>query len=110
MTDHVFISHSTRDDDVVSQIRTALEGLGVPTWVDSRRLTAGAQDDDEVPGLVDRLADRGLQSLAGGRIWRCRELWASAPRTSAFGEASWPSPTVLTPCCDAQQAASLGGS
>ncbi len=41
LSDHVFISHSTRDDDVVFRIRTALEGLGVPTWVDSRRLTAG---------------------------------------------------------------------
>ncbi len=38
---HVFISHSTHDDDVVAEIRRALEGQGLATWTDSRQLAAG---------------------------------------------------------------------
>ncbi len=59
MTGHVFISHSTRDDDVVARIRTALEGFGVPTWVDSRRLTA----------CLGRCAEHSVQAISRmGRV------------------------------------------
>ena len=37
----VFISHSTKDDRTVAEIRQALEGLGIEVWTDSQRLTAG---------------------------------------------------------------------
>lgn len=39
MTDtpaHVFISHSTKDDDVVERLRQALDDQGVPAWTDAR--------------------------------------------------------------------------
>ncbi|MEE8524192.1 MAG: CHAT domain-containing protein, partial [Thermoanaerobaculia bacterium] len=56
MTGHVFISHSTRDDDVVRRIRSALEGLGVATWVDSRRLTAGDALEPAIRQAIDGAA------------------------------------------------------
>ncbi len=36
----IFISHTTADDAIVAEIRKALEGQGLPTWADSRELTA----------------------------------------------------------------------
>jgi tetratricopeptide (TPR) repeat protein len=37
----VFISHSSKDDGIVCEIRQALEALGVETWADSERLSGG---------------------------------------------------------------------
>jgi len=37
----VFISHSTKDDRVVADIRKALERLGVEVWTDSQRMAGG---------------------------------------------------------------------
>ena len=37
----VFLSHSTKDDPLVAEIREHLEGVGLDIWADSRRLTAG---------------------------------------------------------------------
>jgi hypothetical protein len=37
----VFISHSTKDDRVVEDIRKALERLGVEVWTDSQRMAGG---------------------------------------------------------------------
>jgi tetratricopeptide (TPR) repeat protein len=38
---HIFISHSTRDDDTVKKLREMLELHGRLPWVDSRELTGG---------------------------------------------------------------------
>ena len=40
---HVFISHSSEDDHVVSEIRAALQGLGMGVWTDSWRLAGGEE-------------------------------------------------------------------
>jgi tetratricopeptide (TPR) repeat protein len=37
----VFLSHSTKDDPLVADIREHLEGVALDIWADSRRLTAG---------------------------------------------------------------------
>jgi hypothetical protein len=37
----VFISHATRDDAFVRDLRLALERQGIPDWVDSRNLRGG---------------------------------------------------------------------
>src|SRR5437762_2877757 len=37
----VFISHASKDDGVVRELRQALESLGVETWADSERLSGG---------------------------------------------------------------------
>ena len=41
MTGPIFISHSSKNDDVVKQLRQRLEDFGQLTWVDSRELTGG---------------------------------------------------------------------
>ncbi len=38
----LFISHSSKDDPAVREIRQALQGLGVEVWADSERLAGGA--------------------------------------------------------------------
>lgn len=46
--EHVFISHSTKDDDVVERLRQALDDQGVQVWTDARELTAGDALEDEI--------------------------------------------------------------
>lgn len=41
MNQHLFLSHSSKDDATVKKLREALELDGQLTWVDSRRLTGG---------------------------------------------------------------------
>ena len=41
MDQHIFISHSTKDDDTVKKLREILELHGQLPWVDSRQLTGG---------------------------------------------------------------------
>ena len=48
MARHVFISHSTHDDDLVASLRGVLEELGFSAWTDSRELTAGDKLETEI--------------------------------------------------------------
>jgi hypothetical protein len=41
MGQHIFISHSSKNDDVVKRLREVLELEGFVTWVDSRELSGG---------------------------------------------------------------------
>jgi tetratricopeptide (TPR) repeat protein len=41
MTNHIFISHATQDNNTVKQLRQLLEAHGELTWVDSRELSGG---------------------------------------------------------------------
>src|SRR5829696_8658686 len=41
MEQHIFISHSSKNDDVVKRLREVLELEGFRTWVDSRELSGG---------------------------------------------------------------------
>ncbi|MFQ4136886.1 tetratricopeptide repeat protein [Nodosilinea sp. PGN35] len=41
MGDHIFISHSSKDDPIVQQLRQMLELHGQLPWVDSREMTGG---------------------------------------------------------------------
>src|SRR5690349_18768181 len=41
MEQHIFISHSSKNDDVVKRLREVLELEGFLTWVDSRELSGG---------------------------------------------------------------------
>lgn len=49
---HIYISHSSRDDDFVSELRKSLEALGLSVWVDSRGLRGGAQLAPEVERAI----------------------------------------------------------
>lgn len=48
----VFISHATKDDAVVGEIRRALEGQGLSVWVDSRELAGGDPLEREVRDAI----------------------------------------------------------
>ena len=50
---HIFMSHATADDAVVSELRKALDALRVPTWTDSRELTGGDQLDPEIMKAIE---------------------------------------------------------
>jgi tetratricopeptide (TPR) repeat protein len=41
MGQHIFISHSSKNDDVIKRLREILELAGIETWVDSREFTGG---------------------------------------------------------------------
>ncbi|MCB0093710.1 MAG: toll/interleukin-1 receptor domain-containing protein, partial [Caldilineaceae bacterium] len=56
MDQHIFISHSSQNDDVVKKLRETLELHGQLLWVDSRQLTGG-----------DALAATLEQSVRGAR-------------------------------------------
>ena len=58
---HVFISHSTKDDAFVKELRRSLEGLGIKTWVDSRELVGGSKLEPAVERAVE--GARGLLAV-----------------------------------------------
>lgn len=49
MEQHIFISHSSKNDDVVKRLRELLELHGQQPWVDSRELTGG----DELQATIE---------------------------------------------------------
>ena len=49
MAEHVFISHSSKNDAFVKKLREMLEIFGETTWVDSRELTGG----DELKATIE---------------------------------------------------------
>jgi len=51
---HIFISHSSEDDAFVKDLRIALEGLGLPVWVDSRKLRGGAKLAPEIREAIEQ--------------------------------------------------------
>ncbi|HJY82033.1 MAG TPA: toll/interleukin-1 receptor domain-containing protein, partial [Candidatus Binatia bacterium] len=53
-TEAVLISHATKDDEFVKELRFALEGQGIPVWVDSRNLRGGDQLAPEVEQAIEQ--------------------------------------------------------
>src|SRR5258708_20010677 len=53
MADHVFISHSSHDDETVKAIRDALLACGVAVWDDARKLVAGDKLDPAIIGALN---------------------------------------------------------
>src|SRR5690349_19034884 len=49
----VFISHSTKDDAVVAEIRRALESRRIEVWADSQRLAPGNLLEPKVVAAID---------------------------------------------------------
>lgn len=50
---HVFVSHSSKDDPFVKDLRRALESLNIQTWVDSRELAGGAKLEPEIERAIE---------------------------------------------------------
>lgn len=51
--DRLFISHSTKDDAFVRELRTALDLHGQAGWIDSRELRGGDLLEDEIKKAID---------------------------------------------------------
>ncbi|MCH8294886.1 toll/interleukin-1 receptor domain-containing protein, partial [Candidatus Poribacteria bacterium] len=49
---HIFISHATKDDDFVKQLREQLESLNLTVWVDSRKLRGGDKLASEIEQAI----------------------------------------------------------
>src|SRR5262245_59578159 len=50
---HIFISHASKDDDFVKELRRALESRRLPVWVDSRNLRGGAKLGPEIEQAIE---------------------------------------------------------
>src|SRR5262245_40400140 len=50
---HIFISHASKDDDFVKELRAALESHRLPVWVDSRALRGGAKLAPEIEQAIE---------------------------------------------------------
>ena len=50
---HVFISHSSKDDAFVKDLRRKLEALGINVWVDSRELAGGSKLVPEIEQAIE---------------------------------------------------------
>ncbi|HEV3468406.1 MAG TPA: TIR domain-containing protein [Pyrinomonadaceae bacterium] len=73
---HVFISHSSKDDAFVKELRRALEAHNIPTWVDSRRLSGGSKLKPEIEEAID-LARQFIAVLSPNTInspWVRKEI------------------------------------
>lgn len=51
---HVFISHASKDDDLVKALRDALESHAISVWVDSRNLRGGAKLAPEIDEAIEQ--------------------------------------------------------
>jgi hypothetical protein len=50
----IFISHASKDDDFVKQLRLALESLNLTVWVDSRKLRGGDKLAREINDAIEQ--------------------------------------------------------
>jgi hypothetical protein len=53
MSQKIFISHTTRDDPFVKELRRVLETQGLDTWVDSREMRGGDKLKPEVKKAIE---------------------------------------------------------
>ena len=76
MADHIFISHSSKNDDTVKKLRERLELAGLTTWVDSREFTGGDMLDatltDKIKTAKTVIALLSIEALSSA--WVQREL------------------------------------
>ncbi|MDQ3135729.1 MAG: toll/interleukin-1 receptor domain-containing protein, partial [Acidobacteriota bacterium] len=51
---HIFISHSSKDDGFVKQLREALESHNLSVWADSRELSGGDKLETEIESAIEQ--------------------------------------------------------
>ena len=80
MDQHIFISHSSKDDNIVKKLRELLELHGELPWVDSRELTGG----DELTATIEAAfeppailwwSSASMPSAPNGCSARCASPW-----------------------------------
>ena len=71
----IFMSHASKDDAFVKELRMALEGHGLPAWVDSRELRGGAKLAPEIAQAIEharpgagRRPGAGVRRSGGGGV------------------------------------------
>ena len=52
MSKKIFISHTTADDQFVTQLRKALENQGLDVWIDSQNLRGGDTLKTEIESAI----------------------------------------------------------
>ncbi len=52
--EHIFISHASKDDGFVKELRLALEAQGLTVWVDSRNLRGGNKLEPEINNAIEQ--------------------------------------------------------
>jgi hypothetical protein len=52
--EHIFISHASKDDGFVKELRLALEAQGLTVWVDSRNLRGGNKLKPEINNAIEQ--------------------------------------------------------
>lgn len=50
---HIFISHTSKDDGFVKELRESLEAYGLPVWADSRNLRGGSKLAPEIEAAIE---------------------------------------------------------
>jgi tetratricopeptide (TPR) repeat protein len=76
MSGHIFISHSSKDDDFVKELREVLEGLGLEVWADSRNLRGGSKLAPEINEAIEQ-ARQSVAILSPHTVnspWVSREI------------------------------------
>jgi len=68
---HIFISHSGQDDEIVREMREALEALGCQVWTDSQRLAGG----DVLPSEVERAIEEAEHFIAVLSVNAVNSAW-----------------------------------
>src|SRR5262245_55397619 len=51
---HVFISYSVRDKNVMNRVCSALKTKGISTWVAERNIAGGAMFDEEIRQAIEQ--------------------------------------------------------
>ena len=84
-SEHVFISHATKDGGFVKELREALETHGIAVWVDSRELIGG----NKLAPEIERAITEARQFIAVFSPNTINSPWAvasGAAVTSVLGE------------------------
>ncbi len=92
----IFISHASADDAFVRRLRTYLEALGLPVWVDSRNLRGGDKLADGIEKAI-RTACQVLVVLSPNTVnspWVRREIRLAEQVAAEQGGGY-----RVTPCC-----------
>ena len=73
---YIFISHTSKDDEFVKELRLALEAHQLPVGVDSRKLRGGAKLAPEINEAIEK-ARQAIVVLSSNTInspWARREI------------------------------------
>jgi tetratricopeptide (TPR) repeat protein len=94
---HVFISHSSKDDPFVKELREALESCGLTVWADSRNLAGGVELEPEIEKAIEhaRHVIAVLSPNAINSAWMRKEIQKALEVKKRKGESYRVVPLLL---------------